>query len=108
MIKLTFMVQAGINPELIHITITGKQIIYSDRIWSMGVVLLPQNKEMENKILMSRNKYPQHLLNMFKLSDNDIKEYESCNTENELADFAIRDCNLKGYKLITRKDEQPI
>ena len=105
MIKLTFMVHAGINPELIHISITGKQIIYSDRIWFMGVVLLPQNKEMENKILMSRNKYPQHLLNMFKLSDNDIKEYESAKTEEELAQFAIKDCNLKGYKLITRKDE---
>jgi hypothetical protein len=105
MIKLTFMIQAGINPELINIIIKGKQVIYSDRIWSMGVILLPPNKEMENKILMSRNKYPQHLLNMFKLSDNDLKEYESAKSEEDLAQFAIKDCNLKGYKLVRRTDE---
>lgn len=108
MIKLTFMVQAGINPELIHLIIKDRQVIYSDRIWGMGVQLLPQNKEMENKILLSRNKYPKHLLDMFKLSDKDIQEYENAKTEEEIAEFAIRDCKLKGFRMVGREDGQPV
>jgi hypothetical protein len=99
------MIQAGINPELINLIIKDRKVIYSDRIWSMGVQILPPDKEMEKKIIMSRNKYPPNFINQFKLSDKDIKEYEQAKTDEEIAELAIKDCQLKGYKLIGRKDE---
>lgn len=71
----------------------------------MGVQLLPQDKEFEKKVLMSRNKYSVKILSMFKLSEEDIKEYENTKDDNELAEICIKDCSLKGYKLISKKDE---
>jgi hypothetical protein len=36
-------------------------------------------------------------------SEQDMKEYNMCKTEDELAAFIIRDCKLKGIRLIKRE-----
>lgn len=104
MIRLTFMVQVGINPELIKVEIENKAIRYYDKIWVNGVQLLPSDsKEMkmiEREIIMSRNKKDTRLLEKFILKKEDKKEYEGAKDDEELARITIKDCELKGLKLI--------
>ena len=53
---------------------------------------------------MSRNKIPNSLLNIFNISEKDMEEYNSCNTDEELAEIIIKDCKSKGLRLLENKN----
>jgi hypothetical protein len=101
-IKLSF----SHNNEILNFLISGKEIFYRDRIWAKGVRCIPKDENFIKVIMMSRNKIPSQLINMFNLSEKDKAEYDSCNTEEELAEKIILDCKAQGLILITKEKKQ--
>lgn len=77
-----------------------KEIYYTDKIWKNWLRIIPRDEEFMKKIIASRNKVPKQILTMFNLSEEDKKEYENAKDEDELAEIIIKDCKLKGLKLI--------
>ena len=86
MIKLIFMVGMG---KVFMIVIKGKEVYYNDPIQKLQM-LFPNPSEASLKI----NGPP---------TEQEIKEYSMCKTEDELAAFCIRDVRLKGGRLIKKE-----
>lgn len=99
MIKLTFI----INREVMRFIVEDKVIKYTDRKWKDWIQCVPYDPELEKKVLTSRNKYPNTILQFFNLSEKDWEEYNNAKTEEELANIIIRDAKMKGCKLLRRE-----
>lgn len=98
-IRLTF----SVSKEPFRITIYGREIYYSDRIWGTPIRLIPKDKNFIKKIIMSRNKLPNSLKEMFNLTDKEQEQYENAETEEELADICIHDTKSKGGIFINKE-----
>jgi hypothetical protein len=97
MIKLSF----NNNKEILNFAVSGREIWYRDRIWSNGVRIIPIDSSINKTIIFSRNKIPPIIKALTQgLSDKDKKEYDSCKTEEELADKIRFDCKKQGLKEI--------
>lgn len=102
MIKLKFILQR----EVMNFIVKGKEIFYTDRVFSNPLRCLPKDEQFIKKIIVSRNKYPFSLIKMFDLPEDELKEYEEAAPKGEdaLATIIIRDCRNKGLVLIKRED----
>lgn len=105
MIKLAFMY----NREPMNFIIRDREIHYTDRRWGYWVRCMPAPENFAKVVAMSRNRIPPFLINMFKFTEEEIKEYENTKTEQELADIVIRDAKSKGCIFVKQinGDEQP-
>jgi len=100
MIRLSFM----FGRELMIFAVKNKEVFYKDRIWNDGIRCIPKDEQFIQKVRMSRNKYPNKLIEMFTLSKSQQEEYEKAATEEELAQIIITDCRSKGINLMGRED----
>jgi len=91
-IRLAFMV----NREAFKIEIKDKEVWYSDRKWDRAIRLIPKDKDFLKKIVLSRNKIPSTIKEIFNLTKKEQEEYDNAKDDRELADICIRDCKLKG------------
>ena len=95
MIKLGFI---GPNRKILKFVVEGKKIIYFDEIWKNGVQIMPLDTNLTNKLIKSGKpnlKVMAALIFDANRGDN-LNEYESCETEEELAEFIRKDCKTKG------------
>jgi hypothetical protein len=92
MIKLIFSIQR----ETFVLEINQKEIYYCDRKLKRLTRLIPIDIELNKRIILSRNRLPKNLLVLFNLNEEEQKEYDSCNTEEELAEICINDCKKNG------------
>lgn len=104
MIKLKFGVPTNFGYEEMNFLIRNKEIFYCDRIFKDALRLIPRDEEFINKVRNSRNKYSAKLIEMFTLSEAQLKEYEAATTEEEIALIIKKDC-LK-YSLKLMKEEK--
>lgn len=104
MIKLVFRN----GNELLHFMIKEKNVYYTDRLWGSWMLCLPRPVNFVKEIIMSRNKYANpnnQFIDMFKLSEEDKKEYDNAKGEEELSVLIIRDAKLKGCVLVNKEVE---
>ena len=95
MIKLIFAHQR----EVYVILIKNKEIFYSDRKMLGSVRLIPTDDKLKQRIIMSRNKLPNWLLDFYNLTDKEKEEYNNAQTEEELSKIIIKDCESQGSTL---------
>jgi hypothetical protein len=85
--------------------VVNRDIFYTDRKWEGNMIrCIPKDENFIRKVIMSRNKLPKVLIDMFNLSKEEKAEYESAKTEKELADNIVRDCKRKGAILVSREE----
>lgn len=105
MIKLFFEIRG----QYFFITIDNRIIKYFDKlqggIWGGPLQYLPVDPGIIRKIDMSRNKIPAHMKEFFKVTDEDLKEYNDAKDDMELRDIVLKDTKKKGCKLIDMKIE---
>lgn len=101
MIKLSF----SYNREPMNFIVKDREIYYSDRRWRSWVRCIHQPENFIKIIAMSRNRIPQYIANLFKLTPEEIKEYEEAKTEQTLATIIIRDAKSKGCIFINQTNE---
>lgn len=83
--------------------VKGREIFYTDRVFNQGIRCIPKDEAFMRKIIMSRNRYSQRLIEMFSLSKKSEEEYNNAKTSEELAEIIIKDCNKKGLVLLKKE-----
>lgn len=101
MIKLTFTAKS----EVMNFYIKDREIFYQDKVWHYGIRCIPKDEEFIKKVRESRNKLPDKLLTMFKLTEKQQKEYDDAKTDEEIVEIIIKDCKSQGLTLLKRKDD---
>jgi len=98
MIKLGFMTSTR---KVLKFVINGKTIFYFDDIWKEGIQILPsQTPQMRMKLLRMLNDRRSSVKATATYiidanSGKNLKEYQACKTEEELADLIRKDCKDK-------------
>lgn len=97
-IKLVF----SFNREIMQFIILNKEIYYTDRVWQNWIRILPKDPALVRKLIMSRNRLPKHIINMFNLTWREVEEYNRAKDDEELAEIVINDAKKKGCKFERR------
>ena len=87
----------GPNRELISFLIDGKRVYYYDRVWKKGLQVYPLSMPLINKLKrggMNLKMYAALILDANK--DENLKEYQSCKTEEDIVQMIRKDCVSKG------------
>lgn len=88
--------------------IKNREIFYSDRRWGNWIRCMPPPENFMKAVALSRNRVPAMLINMFKFTEEEVKEYNDAKDENALAEIITRDAKSKGcifVKQINETDE---
>ena len=94
MIFLTFQ----FNREPLNFIVKGREIFYTQRKFAAGtwVRCMPPPENFQRIVALSRNRVPAFLIDMFKFTEEEIKEYNNAKDEEALAAIIIRDAKVKG------------
>lgn len=86
------------NREPLNFIIKEREIYYSQRKFGGGILIrcIPPPDNLIKAVAMSRNRINLNLINMFKFTEEEIKEYNEAKDENALAELIIRDAKSKG------------
>ena len=93
--QVSFVTQSR---KIITFRIEDRTIIYFDEIWNDGIQVIPKKPKIMLQLLQSRNKDMKVIaaLIMDANEGENLKEYQSCKSEQELADYITKECELKG------------
>jgi hypothetical protein len=104
MLKLAF----NFNREPMNFIIKEKEIFYSDRKFGRWVRCMPPPENFMKIVSLSRNRIPAFLIEMFRFTEEEIKEYNDAKDEEALAQIIIRDAKSKSCIFInSEKIEEP-
>ena len=85
--------------------VKNKEIFYSDRRWGNWIRCMPPPENFMKVVALSRNRIPPFLINMFKFTEEEIKEYNEAKDEEALAQIIIRDAKSKGCIFVKQMNE---
>lgn len=89
------------NRELFKIIIKGKRVFYQDRKTREPIQMIPEDPRVKKMILTSRNRIDKKLIEQFKLTQEEQKEYDyavkdDLYLEDRLAEICKKDCLKSG------------
>lgn len=92
----------GPQRKVIRFEIEGLVVRYFDDMWQHGIQLYPMQKENVKALLKSRSQRMQAvgLLIADANHGKNLEDYESCKTEDDIANMITKECALKGLKKI--------
>ena len=89
------------------VTIDNHVILYWDKkegaLWGGSLQYLPPDPASRMKIINSRNKIPAYFLDLLKVSEDELKEFETAKTDEELKKLVIRDAKLHYCELMSEE-----
>ena len=89
-----------VNRETFYLVVDKKVVWYKDRKWNKAIRCVPKDEDFIRKIIASRNKYPQELITLFELNEEEKKEYENAQDDVEISEICIKDVRKIGGKLV--------
>jgi len=97
------------NKEVFTITITGKKVFWKDRKLPQPVQMIPMDNRIKKSILTSRNRIDKKLIDQFRLTKEEQKEYNEAvksgkDIEEELSKITKKDALSQGG--ILQKEER--
>ena len=102
MIKLLL----SFNREPMNFVIKDREIFYSDKKWGTWIRCMPPPENLMKAVALSRNRISANLINMFRFTEEEVKEYNEAKTEQELANMIIKDAKSKGVIFIAQSEEK--
>ena len=100
MIKLMFK----IRNQFFTISIENKRVFYWDKmegaVWGGPLQYLPPDPQAIRRIDMSRNKIPQDMKELLKVTKEELMEYQNAKDDEELKTIVLRDTKRHGCELI--------
>lgn len=85
--------------------IKNREIFYSDRRWGNWIRCIPPPENFMKAVILSRNRIKPGIAEMFKFTEEEIKEYNEAKDEEALAEIIIRDAKKKGCIFVKKMDE---
>lgn len=97
MIKLIFTFER----EVIIFEINNKKIRYYDRKWQNGINFIPRDNDFVKLVLFSRNRINHNIVEWINDANagSNLKEWEDCKDDEEVAVIVKRDAKIKGCVL---------
>ncbi len=109
---MTIRLIFSINRETFFIDIKDKIVRYNDRMLKNDLQVIPPDPEYKKRVIMSRNKIPQYIINLVQdaNSGKNIEEYNSAKNDEELVPIIKWDCASRGCKFEKRLelDDEPV
>ncbi len=95
MIVLAFLTSSR---KIIRFQIRGKVVKYFDELWKDGIQIYPLHKPTIDKLKKSQNLNIRMMAALILDANKgkDLKEYESCKNEREIAEYIRKDCKSRG------------
>jgi len=86
------------NRKIIRFTIKNKVIIYYDDIWKDGIQFMPKDQDLIEKLQRSGKPTLKLMAELIKTTNSgaELKEYENCKTDTDVANMIRRDYRSKG------------
>ena len=103
MIRLSFI---GPGREVITFAIQDRKVTYYDKIWKQGLLIMPltdPNIKLQVKKMVLSRKTSLSAMGILIVDTNSGKnkeEYDSCKTDEAIANLIRKDCELKGLREI--------
>ncbi len=93
--KISFV---GPQRKIIEFEIEGKVVTYLDEVWKKGIQIYPLDKKLISRLRRTGDKNMQFMVALILDSNKgkELEEYKSCKTEEDIAKFIRRDCEIKG------------
>lgn len=93
--KLVFV---GPQRKIIQFEVDGRKVKYFDEVWKKGIQILPKDERLikEMKESGSINVRVMAALILDANKGENLREYEECNTEEEIVNMIRNDCKGKG------------
>ena len=94
MINLGFM---AANRKIIRFSVRGRLIIYFDDIWKNGIQIMPMDQNLIERL--KRGKSNLKIMAALILDSNkgqNLRDYEACKNEEDLANMIRKECEVKG------------
>jgi hypothetical protein len=85
--------------------VKDREIFYTDHKWQKWIRCIPPPENFMKVIALSRNRIPVFLINMFKFTEEEMKEYNEAKDEAALAALIVRDATSKGCIQIKPKEK---
>ncbi|GAG04731.1 unnamed protein product, partial [marine sediment metagenome] len=84
--------------KVIRFEIENKVVHYFDEVWKSGVQVMPLDKHVITKMRRSGNKNIQVMAALILDANKgqDLKDYNSCKTDEDVAEMIRKDCKSKG------------
>jgi len=95
MLSIAFI---GQNRKVLSFLIEGKQVTYYDEIWKDGMQVYPKDQNAIRKLIRS-GKQDLKVLAALMMDANrgeNLKQYQACKTEEDIANILRKDCIEKG------------
>jgi hypothetical protein len=94
----------SINREILTFLIIDRNIYYTDKKLGALIRVLPKPKNLLLTIAKSRNRIPMFIIKLFNLSQEEMDEYNSAQTVDDLATIIIKDGKKNGCILVANGD----
>jgi len=99
-----------VNKEIYQVIVKGNEVWYSDRKMPEPARMIPIDEKIQLKVIKSRNKLDPKMVEQFKLTKEEKKEYLSAikdgiEIEERLAEICKKDCKQNGSKLLKEEKE---
>ena len=105
---MTISLIFSFNRELLSFLIVNKEVFYKDKVFIKYIRVVPEDKELIEQIKAQEAKQSKFLPaqfrvnhKIFELSPQEIKEYEECKTDEDVAALIKRDASSRGCLLVS-------
>ena len=91
--------------NIIKFKVDNRIVYYFDKVWGKGLQVLPKNPSHILKMKRSGKQGIQFMVALILDANKgeNLREYRGCQTDEEVAEFVIKDCKLKGIMEVKRK-----
>lgn len=92
--KIAFIAQR----KVVGFEVEGKKVKYFDEMWKEGIQIYPLDEKLIKKLKRTGDKTLQVMAALILDSNKgeNLKEYQSCNSEEEIIEFIRKDCRNRG------------
>lgn len=89
-----------------YFIVKDREIFYSDRRFKNFIRCIPPPENLMKVIALSRNKISANFINMFRFTEEEIKQYNEAKDEEALAELIKYDAKSKGCIFISQAKEE--
>ena len=100
---MTYRLVFSYNRETMTFIVKDREIFYTDRKFKNWIRCIPPPENFLKAVALSRNRISANFINIFKFTEEEIKEYQSANSEEELSQIIIKDAKTRGVQFVLKE-----
>lgn len=103
---MTIRLLFNMNRDSMHFIVRGREIYYSDKHFKEFIRCMPPPENFMKAVALSRNRISANFINMFRFTEEEIKQYNEAKDEEALAELVKIDAKSRGCIFIKQAKEE--